>query len=184
MVDHCSNGMKTHGAQIGLIAVAAALAAGCDQLPGSTTADAGRQWQMVERYCAECHNETELAGDIAFDKLGPESVAAHPDVFEKAVRKLRGRMMPPPKEPRPEDEQLVSFVSWLERSLDEAAVANPRYENVGLHRLNRKEYEHAVRDLLALRSTPSSYCRRTTRSRVSTTSRARCRCRRRSSSST
>ncbi len=105
---------------------------------------------MVERYCTECHNETELAGNIAFDKLGPEGVAAHPDVFEKAVRKLRGRMMPPPNEPRPQDEQLVSFVSWLERSLDEAAVANPHYESVGLHRLNRKEYENAVRDLLAL----------------------------------
>ena len=141
--------MKTRGGQIGLIA-AAALAAGCDQLGVSTTADASRQWQMVERYCTECHNETELAGDIAFDKLGPEGVAAHPDVFEKAVRKLRGRMMPPPNEPRPEDEQLVSFVSWLEHSLDEAAVANPHYESVGLHRLNRKEYENAVRDLLAL----------------------------------
>jgi hypothetical protein len=129
---------------------AAALAAGCDQFGGSTAAEAGRQWQMVDRYCTDCHNEAEVAGNIAFDKLGPESIAAHPDVFEKAVRKLRGRMMPPPNEPRPEDEQLVSFVSWLERSLDEAAVANPHYESVGLHRLNRKEYEHAVRDLLAL----------------------------------
>jgi hypothetical protein len=130
--------------------IALALAAGCESPEADLAAAGPGQWQLVDRYCVDCHNEAELAGNVAFDRLGPATVAAHPAVFEKAVRKLRGGMMPPPNEPRPDEQQLVAFVDWLERSLDAAAAADPHYEGVGLHRLNRKEYANAVRDLLAL----------------------------------
>ncbi len=67
-----------------------------------------------------------------------------------AVRKLRSHAMPPPKEPRPDEERLMSFVSWLEDALDEAAASTRGYQAIVPHRLNRKEYANAVRDLLAL----------------------------------
>jgi hypothetical protein len=63
---------------------------------------------------------------------------------------LRSHAMPPPKEPRPDEERLQSFVAWLEDALDEAAASNHGYQAIVPHRLNRKEYANAVRDLLAL----------------------------------
>jgi hypothetical protein len=130
-----------------LAALGAALAflAGCGKVDPETVA--AEQWQLVDKYCAECHNDTELAGQLSFDRMGPHDVAANAEKLEKAVRKLRGHLMPPPKEPRPGEEQLFSFVAWLEGELDSAAL-NRVPERVALHRLNRKEYANAVRDLL------------------------------------
>lgn len=134
----------------GLILVVV-LAAGCGNLRNPSPAEeAAGHWAMVDRYCVDCHNSSEFAGGVVLEGLAPDSVPEHAELLEKAVRKLRGRLMPPPTEPQPDDEVLASFVSWLEDSLDEAAAAHPYAEGVVLHRLNRKEYANAVRDLLNL----------------------------------
>jgi len=78
-------------------------------------------------------------------------LSTHADVWEKVVRKLRGGLMPPPGLPRPDPAAVTRFVSSLERSLDEAAAANPNPGRVALHRLNRTEYARAIEELLALR---------------------------------
>jgi hypothetical protein len=136
----------------GPIALLAALAlAGCGKLGGQDPqADAGKQWPLVKKYCTDCHNASELAGGVDLEKIKPENVAQHAETLEKAVRKLRGHLMPPPKEPRPDEARLMSFVSWLEDSLDAAAADRHAYPAIVPHRLNRKEYANAVRDLLAL----------------------------------
>ena len=77
-------------------------------------------------------------------------MAERGDVFEKAVRKLRGRVMPPPGSKQPDAATAQALVSWLETSLDRTeGVAHVR-DRLVLHRLNRKEYANAVRDLLAV----------------------------------
>ena len=83
--------------------VATALAA-CSREPSpeELRAAAAKQWPFVERYCVECHNETELTANIAFDTLSPDEIGAHAETFERAVRKLRGRLMPPPGGRTPE----------------------------------------------------------------------------------
>ena len=79
---------------------------------------------------------------------------AHPDkdiaVWEKAVRKLQGGMMPPPGSKRPDQPMVDSFVKYLETSLDQAAAVHPNPGSVPLHRLNRAEYANAIRDLFAI----------------------------------
>jgi hypothetical protein len=72
------------------------------------------------------------------------------ETWEKAIRKLRVGLMPPPGSPRPERAQLDGLASYLETSLDRAAVERPRPGRTAIHRLNRAEYANAVRDLLAL----------------------------------
>ena len=68
------------------------------------------------------------------------------------MRKLRGRVMPPPNARQPDQAAIDSLVAWLEETLDRAAAAGPSHlpDQVVLHRLNRKEYANAVRDLLAV----------------------------------
>ena len=114
------------------------------------TSDA--QLATIKQYCAGCHNDRAKTGGVTFEGLAPESIGQHAEVFEKAVRKLRGRVMPPPGARQPDAAAIDSLVAWLEDSLDRAAAAGPAHlpEQVVLHRLNRKEYANAVRDLLAV----------------------------------
>jgi mono/diheme cytochrome c family protein len=143
-----------------VLAAALTLAAGCAKNaadPAALAAAGPEQWKLVDKYCTDCHNGAELAGGVDFEKMGPDAVAQHAETLEKAVRKLRGHLMPPPKEPRPEEQQLAAFVSWLEGSLDAAASSNHAFPAIVPHRLNRKEYANAVRDLLALEIDPQEF---------------------------
>ncbi len=106
------------------------------------------QWDLIEPMCGKCHNSTDWAGGVAFDTLSPQDIHGDVEIWEKAVRKLRGRLMPPPGEDQPEQKTIDSLVSWLEGSLDAAAAANPDPGYVGLHRLNRTEYAQEIRRVL------------------------------------
>ena len=103
-----------------------------------------------------CHNSVDRAGDIMFNRLSADSVPHEPEIFETAVRKLRGRLMPPPGNRQPDQGQVDALISWLEGSLDEAtgaAVAG----HVPIQRLNRTEYANAVKDLLAVEIDPEEH---------------------------
>ena len=135
----------------GLLA-ALVLAAGCGRIGGDATiAEAGKEhWRTIERYCTECHNEVEFAGDLAFDRIAGDKVAEHAATLEEAVRKLRGGLMPPAEAKRPSEDEVTGLIAWLESALDEAAAEQRWSRSIPPHRLNRKEYQNAIRDLLAL----------------------------------
>jgi hypothetical protein len=111
---------------------------------------AAEQWALFGQYCTDCHNRDDLTADIAFDRMTAESIAHEPEIFEAAVRKLRGAQMPPPGSPRPDASTRRAWVAGLEATLDAAAAAAPNPGQVALHRLNRTEYANAIADLLAL----------------------------------
>jgi hypothetical protein len=104
----------------------------------------------MQQYCVTCHNDRAKVAGVSFEGVTPESIGQHADVFEKAVRKLRGRVMPPPGAAQPGAAAIDRLVSYLEDSLDRAATQAHISDQVVLHRLNRKEYANAVRDLLAV----------------------------------
>jgi hypothetical protein len=107
------------------------------------------QWATLERYCFGCHNDEDWAGSLALNLLSAESVPENAESFEKVIKKLRGGLMPPPGEERPESQQLAETATWLEMTLD-AHAAEQTPGRVGLRRLNRREYTYAIRDLLGL----------------------------------
>jgi hypothetical protein len=116
------------------------------------------QWATVEKYCYDCHNRDDMAGDRAFDKMSPDNIAADAATWEKAIRKVRSGLMPPAGGPRPDAETAARLVAWLEDEIDTAASdAEPAPGRVSLHRLNRREYAHAIRDLLALDVDPAQW---------------------------
>ena len=113
-------------------------------------APVAQHWGVIETYCVECHNFSDWAGEVAFDTMSPDAVPQDAAVWEQAVRKLRGGLMPPPGEPRPDQAELAALVGSLEQTLDAASAAQSEPGYVDLHRLNRKEYANAVRDLLGV----------------------------------
>ncbi|HEY9183538.1 MAG TPA: DUF1592 domain-containing protein [Gammaproteobacteria bacterium] len=111
--------------------------------------NAEEQWALVQTYCVECHNAAEAAGGTVFEGLSPEAVADHPEIFEVAIRKLRGRLMPPPGGAQPDQHSVDALIAWLERTIDRNAVM-PRAGHVPIQRLNRTEYAAAVKDLVGV----------------------------------
>lgn len=106
--------------------------------------------ELVTRYCNGCHNGRTKVADLALDGLNLDNPGPDAAVWEKAARKLRAGMMPPPGAPQPDRAAALAMVEYLETSLDRYAAANPDPGVVALHRLNRTEYVNAMRDILGI----------------------------------
>jgi len=106
---------------------------------------------MVTKYCVDCHGADATKGGLNLEKLLPDEVGRNPDAWEKVVRKLRARHMPPIGKLRPDEKTFDAVVATLETTLDRAAAAQPNPGRTDtVRRLNRTEYQNAIRDLLAL----------------------------------
>ncbi len=105
---------------------------------------------LLAQYCVTCHSARLKSGGLTLESADLTRAADHPEVWEKVARKVRAGLMPPPGARRPAGDALQQMVSWLESTLDRAAVQRPFAGRPLLHRLNRSEYQNAVRDLLAL----------------------------------
>src|SRR5260370_21233644 len=114
------------------------------------------QWSTIQNYCFGCHNPGVKAGNLFLSELNEDSVPADPEIFEKAIRKLRGRQMPPPGNLQPSQKEVDELIGWLESTLDESSKAHLA-GRVPVQRLNRTEYANAVKDLLAVEIDPNQY---------------------------
>lgn len=107
------------------------------------------QWSTIENSCLQCHNTEDWAGSVAFELMSPNEIPHDAEVWEKAIRKLRGGLMPPPGAERPSEQELQQLANWLETTID-ADITNPPAGHVPLRRINRREYGYAIRDLLGI----------------------------------
>ena len=120
---------KYNNPMTGTVLLATLLAlAGCE--PGGMSGD--ELAATIERYCVECHNPVDLAGELDFEALD----AAHVE-------------RPPQDAPlRPDADTYDDLIASLENQLDATATLDPGLPV--LRRLNRAEYRNAIRDLLGI----------------------------------
>jgi mono/diheme cytochrome c family protein len=113
---------------------------------------------MIKTSCAGCHNSqlAKPAGGLALDSLKVQAPGEHPEIWEKVVRKLRGRLMPPPGSPQPEQKDIDALIGYLETSLDKSATG-PKAGYVGVQRMSRTEYAAAVKSLVGVEITAKDY---------------------------
>lgn len=109
------------------------------------------QQDLINQYCVTCHNQRAKTANVMFDTMDVTNVSKNPEIWERAVRKLRGGMMPPPGARRPDQASIEGLATYLETSLDAAAAAHPNPGRVAVHRLNRAEYANVVEDLVGIR---------------------------------
>jgi hypothetical protein len=128
------------------ILLGVALAGSCIEVK----AQGAPQRSLLDQYCVTCHNDKLKTGGLSLAGLSVSDAAAHSEVLEKVVRKLRSRQMPPNGAPRPDQATIDKFAATLESALDRAAVAVPNPGRVASHRLNRAEYINVIHDLLAV----------------------------------
>ncbi len=98
---------------------------------------------LVKQYCVACHNSVTKTAGLALDSTVSEDAQ-----WEKVLRRLSGRTMPPVGLPRPKEAAYVTAVAELEARLDQRPVDPGRTDT--FRRLSRTEYQNAVRDLLAV----------------------------------
>ena len=124
---------------------------GAAPAPAQPAPDAEAYRTLVGRYCVSCHNNRTRTAGLALDTIAEGALSDHTEVWERVVRKLRARQMPPAAARRPDESAYVAAIGSLEAALDRRAAAAPdpgRSET--FRRLNRTEYRNAVRDLLDL----------------------------------
>ena len=152
-------GMRKSGilaGSAGRLAGAVATLAGLAALPGLAQAQAvshagaGNLEQFVNSYCIECHNAEDWAGSLAIDTLDLTQVGQEPHVWEEAVTKLRGRLMPPAGRKQPAQAEVDAMVRFLETSLDAAAADRKHVGYVPIQRLNRDEFAASVKSLIGV----------------------------------
>ena len=144
--------MRAAGACVPLIGLA--LSAGVAQAQGGQAAassDAALQpyHTMINSICDKCHNTTDWAGGFAFDTLDLSKPGQDPEVWEKAVTKLTGRLMPPAGQKQPSQAVVDSFIKYLDTKLDDSA----KDRGIGhepLERLSRQEFAASVKGLLGV----------------------------------
>ena len=104
---------------------------------------------MLTTYCAGCHNSQGKAGGLVLETMTLEAVPEHPEIWEAAARKLRGRQMPPPGSRQPDQKEIDSLLGLIQARLDTGAKS-PKAGHVSIQRLNRTEYVAAVKDLVGV----------------------------------
>ncbi len=107
--------------------------------------------RFVASYCLECHDADARTAGLALDDLDTAAVGKNAEAWEKVVRRLAARQMPPGHRRRPSEAEFNAIVSAIASGLDRAAAEHPNPGRTGtFRRLNRTEYQNAIRDLLAI----------------------------------
>lgn len=108
--------------------------------------------QLIAKiYCVDCHGRSNPEGELDLESLLDKPIEQHSDTWERVVRKLSARQMPPRASKRPTQTEYRDTVGHLTTVLDAAAAKAPTPGSLpAFKRLNRTEYQNAIRDLLDL----------------------------------
>ncbi len=104
----------------------------------------------INQYCVSCHNDTLRTAGFSLEKADIGAPGQGGEIWEKVLRKLRAKTMPPAGLPRPPESSYESMANYLQDSLDLYAIENPQPGRPSLRRLNRTEYINSVSQLLGI----------------------------------
>ena len=105
---------------------------------------------LLTEHCAKCHGDKKVKGDVNLVEVTTvEQLLAKPDLIHGMIEVIEARDMPPEDEPQPEEPDraklLASLKTMLRKSVSSGEVTGAR-----LRRLNRFQYNNAIRDLFQM----------------------------------
>src|SRR5205085_4578823 len=80
---------------------------------------------VIKQYCYDCHDADMQKGKLNLEALQGKDIANDPNVWEKVVRKMNARQMPPIGKSRPDENTYEKTIAELAVALDRAAETNP-----------------------------------------------------------
>lgn len=104
---------------------------------------------FLDQYCLDCHDAGEKKGGLNLEAL---DFSASADAHAKWVRifdRVLAGEMPPPKKARPDAAKQRTFLATLDRDL---VTQHEEVKGTVLRRLNRREYQNTIDDLLGTRT--------------------------------
>ena len=105
---------------------------------------------FLAKHCVACHGRNKQEGKRRFDSLRPEfSSQATAGTWHDILDQLRAGTMPPRDRPRPDPATARKVVDWITGRLRASGQLRTR-PNDAVRRLNRREYNNTLRDLLLI----------------------------------
>ena len=128
-------------------------------VPAHSTLTDAELTEAVKKNCAGCHNDKNKSqfANVSFEHFEMATVTKDPELAERMIRKVRAGMMPPPNGPKPPAETMTALAERVENKLDAQARLNPNPGSRAFQRLNRAEYQAAIKDLLGLDIDPGKW---------------------------
>ncbi|MCO8122144.1 DUF1592 domain-containing protein [Stieleria sp. TO1_6] len=116
-----------------------------------SSADFAKAQSFVQSYCVSCHGPDAEEGDRQFDSLiGTELDGDSIEAWHEILDRVNLADMPPEDAPkRPSDAERLEVSEMLTQLLSQVRQADAKPQTV-LRRLNRLEYDSAMRKVLAL----------------------------------
>ncbi|HEY6507876.1 MAG TPA: DUF1587 domain-containing protein, partial [Vicinamibacterales bacterium] len=118
-----------------------------------TAAETAKHQAWITKYCVGCHNTRTpqpATEPVNLEVAKLADLPANAVTWERVLRKLGHRAMPPQGMPHPAEAEYAAFTAYLSSSLDRSWRGKTTPGTYVMHRLNRTEYGNAIRDLLAL----------------------------------
>ncbi len=146
------------------LCVAAALAASLASsgMRAALADDLNQQYQdtirpLFAKYCFDCHGSDTAEGDLQLDSFASAAqVRDQRERWLKVQGQLRAESMPPEDADQPTAQQRAQLLEWIDLTINKADCDGPvNPGHVTLRRLNRIEYRHTIRDLLAVDYQPA-----------------------------
>ena len=108
---------------------------------------------FFETHCYDCHDEATSKADLNLEGL-TRSIGNNTDAlnWQDILDQLNAGEMPPKKKPRPPKDELAGVVGDLTEALQSAQkMLKDSGGEIALRRMNRREYEATVRELMGIR---------------------------------
>src|SRR3954447_12260240 len=87
---------------------------GGPQEPAKSEPSANLSRNLLNQYCIGCHNDQLKTAGLSLSTVNVENVAENREIWEKVLRKLKARYMPPSGLPRPDERTYDAFANYLE----------------------------------------------------------------------
>ncbi|MBC8290966.1 MAG: DUF1592 domain-containing protein, partial [Planctomycetes bacterium] len=105
---------------------------------------------LLEKRCAKCHGKEEANAEINFSKVATtDQFLKQPELIEQMIEVISANDMPPEGEPAIDEGTRKKLLDALRTSL-RSATSKEKNKRPGIRRLNRFQYNNAVRDLFRL----------------------------------
>ncbi|MEK6258332.1 MAG: DUF1592 domain-containing protein [Planctomycetota bacterium] len=107
---------------------------------------------LLKSYCYDCHGKETKEGNLTLDQFATaDDALKNRELWWKVLKNLRSGVMPPAGERRPSTEELETIANWIKFEAFGINADDPDPGRIGVRRLNRREYDNTVDDLMGIK---------------------------------